>query len=870
MMTMLLVFTTSVATSNAASKDAETIFHKENQIIRGENFTNLNKYLDELNQLEEGTIVIRFLYEGDGIMSLFSLSNNDMSNGHFHMYITPSTIGMENRYEEPGEQSKDIHVKTNTTVKENQVHTLAMNVSTEDGYQFYLDGEEVLQDDTSDIAFLNNIYQPNTAELGRTDRAGNQNKYAFNGVIDFAEVYDQPLDDQALMNITKVTESTPETNPLPDDALITESESVFYSGLYDSNAYRIPALLHTQDDTLIAGIDKRIDHAGDSPADIDMLIRKSMDQGDSWEEDGVLINEYPGEASNIDQSLLQDQDTGRIFSLVVGFPEEGGFPTVERGNGYTTINGEDYIELKDDDGQSYTIREEGIVYDSNHEQTDYKVDEKRNLYEAGEKISNIFLNDAPLKPLKTSYLELWHSDDEGENWEGPMDLNDVVKEDWMPFLGDGPGSGIQIENGPNEGRLVYPIYFTNENNAQASAVIFSDDQGETWERGESPNEGRIVDGEVLDEKTFSGSQNEITESQVVEMPDGQLKLFMRNYSGHAQIATSFDGGETWDEEVVTEEALIAPYSQMSAIKYDGQIEGKDAVIFSSAGDSNERINGTVHAGLIEEVGEHDNGFKKYDFDWKYDQIVKEGAYGYSSLTNLKDGNIGLMYENGTDMDFIKFNPAYLKWEKEGELPTPALSSIDVLEDDQSFISGDTIQVKAEFDDYVMLSGNRSLKGNIAGETFTLSLADANKEGTTFTFEGELPTLEPKEHELTIQYADDLSVQNVFGEPLDTTNESNILTKNITIKSNQTVSEVKELVDTLADEGAFENDQIVHHLQLHLTSVSHYEKQENAEKIVKHMNGFKELLDNQKKNELISEDAYESLIDVSDTIIDNWK
>src|SRR5699024_7387667 len=197
-------------------------------------------------------------------------------------------------------------------------------------------------------------------------------------------------------------------------------------------------------------------------------------------------------------------------------------------------------------------------------------EETRNLYKDGTEINNIFLNDSPLKPLKTSYLELWHSDDEGKNWEGPMNLNDTVKEDWMPFLGVGPGTGIEMENGPHEGRLIYPIYFTNENNAQASAVIYSDDHGETWERGESPNEGRAVNDEILDEQNFSGSEYEITESQVVEMPDGQLKLFMRNYSGHAQIATSFDGGETWDETVVTEEDLIAPYSQMSVIKYNGE------------------------------------------------------------------------------------------------------------------------------------------------------------------------------------------------------------------------------------------------------------------------------------------------------------
>src|SRR5699024_5530188 len=129
-----------------------------------------------------------------------------------------------------------------------------------------------------------------------------------------------------------------------------------------------------------------------------------------------------------------------------------------------------------------------------------------------------------------------------------------------------------------------------------------------------------VDGKVLDEGTFVG--NEIRVSQVVEMSDGQRVLFVRNYSGYAHIATSFDGSETWHREVVTEHDLIAPYSQMTAIRYDGQIDGKEAVIFASAGDQTQRINGTVRAGLIQEDGTYENGRTKYTFDWKYSQLVK--------------------------------------------------------------------------------------------------------------------------------------------------------------------------------------------------------------------------------------------------------
>src|SRR5699024_2133322 len=110
----------------------------------------------------------------------------------------------------------------------------------------------------------------------------------------------------------------------------------------------------------------------------------------------------------------------------------------------------------------------------------------------------------PLKPYKSSYLELYHSDDEGETWSDPIDINAETKEEYMSFLGTGPGNGIQITTGEHEGRIVFPVYFFNDSGRQASAVVYSDDLGKTWKRGESPNEGRDVgNGNIIHEKDFT-------------------------------------------------------------------------------------------------------------------------------------------------------------------------------------------------------------------------------------------------------------------------------------------------------------------------------------------------------------------------------
>src|SRR5699024_9632832 len=175
------------------------------------------------------------------------------------------------------------------------------------------------------------------------------------------------------------------------------SFSVFAPCLIVFNVVRMAAFANSVDGRLIGCMDKGSNSGGDAPADIDIMVRRSLDQGDTWENEGVMVNEYPGNAANIDQVLVQDKDTKRIYSLVLAFPEGGGFPTAEQGTGFVTIDGNEYMALYNEDGEEYTVRENGVVFDDNHEATDYTVDKVRNLYLNGEKISNVLLNESPLK-----------------------------------------------------------------------------------------------------------------------------------------------------------------------------------------------------------------------------------------------------------------------------------------------------------------------------------------------------------------------------------------------------------------------------------------------------------------------------------------
>ncbi|WP_010531671.1 serine hydrolase domain-containing protein [Lentibacillus jeotgali] len=82
------------------------------------------------------------------------------------------------------------------------------------------------------------------------------------------------------------------------------------------------------------------------------------------------------------------------------------------------------------------------------------------------------------------------------------------------------------------------------------------------------------------------------------------------------------------------------------------------------------------------------------------------------------------------------------------------------------------------------------------------------------------------------------------------------------------STMTELVEDLAAEGKISSDETAHALKVHLNAVSHYEDKGEADKVIKHMEGFKNLLDHQQEN--MAEDAYETLQTDADYVIGKWQ
>ena len=735
----------------------------DNLVISAGAGGNLTDQLDSVKNLEEGTAIIRFTASGSGVQSLFSISNSSRANEHFHVYVNGGKVGYELR-----KQSGNVSTGVVSKALNTGINTIAFRAQKNGGYSIYLNGDQILNNNVASANFLQALEGADTFKLGTTDRVSGENEYNFTGKIDYFEMYDKPLADRYLKEITGQTKAA--DLPLPEGTIKTEAMDLFAPGELGSNNFRIPALYTTKNGTVLASIDVRKGGGHDAPNNIDTGIKRSTDGGVTWDE-GKIILDYPGSSSAIDTAMVQNEETGRIFLIVTHFAEGYGFLNSVTGSGYKEVDGVRYLKLLGASGEEYTVRENGVVYDSNNTATDYTVDEDKNLFQNGTKVGNVLLSNSPLKVMGTAFISMVYSDDDGVTWSKPIDLNKQAKAEWMRFFGTGPGRGHQVKNGEYAGRLIFPIYVTNASGFQSSAVIYSDDNGETWEMGETATDGRpMADGTPASAETIttstSGGVGQLTECQVVEMPNGQLKMFMRNTggnSGRVRVATSFDGGATWDNDVIRDEVLVEPYCQMSVINYSKKIDGKDALIFSNPNAGN-RSNGTVRIGLITENGIHINGETKYDIEWKYSNVVAPGTFAYSCLSEMPNGEIGLFYE-GTDsqeMSFTRMNVEYLKADLLADAPSAKIKSITSLDEDLNYLPGDTANLKVTFDQTVSLFGDRNLTLIVDGKEVTGALTKIS--GTEYKITATLPQdITEGTHSISIKAKTGLEIVNVIGK-----------------------------------------------------------------------------------------------------------
>jgi sialidase-1 len=210
------------------------------------------------------------------------------------------------------------------------------------------------------------------------------------------------------------------------------------------NTYRIPTMAVTANGTIVVTYDARIHDPHDLPNDIDIVERRSTDNGATWTTQTVAVAHLDGSTNwNAigvgDSSLLDDQRTGRLFLF-------------------------------------YDLSPVGV---------------------------SIFNSTAArsLSLRTTVHPMLRHSDDGGLTWSSPVDLIGELKPRDATGIFASSGHGIQT----TDGTLLQPYsYFIRH--VQQAALAYSRDQGRTWRMspviGAQLSENKVVqlaDGTLLDD-----------------------------------------------------------------------------------------------------------------------------------------------------------------------------------------------------------------------------------------------------------------------------------------------------------------------------------------------------------------------------------
>ncbi len=454
------------------------------------------------------------------------------------------------------------------------------------------------------------------------------------------------------------------TDPFPKDCL-------------GSHLFRIPAMIVTKENTVLVANDARWNHGQDAAGNLETVVARSRDYGKTWERQ--FVNHYDDvedgsdrcifSACFIDPIVAQDS-SGTLYlmvdmcpayvggwavdGMVCGRENEGRHPNgklaLKKIGSYTcaetqVLNEETYPYYMGEIGEDGYAPVLGIKDDEPLE--DYLLDDQWYLYrrtqDGIQKVmipqlgndgkptehmihANIFFAASPIKAYPSFHLALRTSTDDGRTWSKIRIISDQIG--GRGFTGVCPGRGYAYRYQGKE-RVLIPIY-DNLSGTEFTSVIYTEDHGKTWVRGERADKTGWMD---------NGQRIKSSESQIVELPDGTLRMFSRNQIDQITYTDSTDGGATWGEYRKEPQLKYGGNCMVSFINYSRRIEGKPAVIASYAGgDGNlySRYNGIIAIGLIDE--------KTNEIDWKYHYPVNQGIFVYSCLAELPDGNIALYYE----------------------------------------------------------------------------------------------------------------------------------------------------------------------------------------------------------------------------------
>lgn len=242
---------------------------------------------------------------------------------------------------------------------------------------------------------------------------------------------------------------------------------------------------------------------------------------------------------------------------------------------------------------------------------------------------------------------LIHSRDYGVSWSTPREITpqldlrlECADTPLCMEYGTGPGIGIQLANG----RLIVPAYFFGPSRERGAHVIYSDDHGATWHKGNDLRAGE--------------------EPQAFETVDGRVNMNCRSKRGTSRwIGLSQDGGRTWQRSFAQQD-LPEAETQGSVLRFTtAATHDKNRVLFSNP---NFCARGHLTLRMSYDEGQ----------SWPVVKEVYGGPACYSQLAVLGDATILMLCEAGRydyreGLSLVRLAPAWLSNGKDLPMVRPS-------------------------------------------------------------------------------------------------------------------------------------------------------------------------------------------------------
>ena len=245
--------------------------------------------------------------------------------------------------------------------------------------------------------------------------------------------------------------------------------------------------------------------------------------------------------------------------------------------------------------------------------------------------------------------------DDGVTWSHPVEITETFEPlrsryDWK-VIATGPGHGVQLRSG----RLVVPIWLAygniGDHTPSASATIYSDDHGATWQAGEIA---------VPDE----GDYGDPNETMITTLSNGDVMLVSRSVSkpNRKLITVGPNGSDGWSRPVFHDQ-LWEPICMASIVSHPS----KPGTLLFSNPHSVARDDSGIE--IPSGRGDRRNLTIKLSRDdgktWPISRVLEEGPSAYSDLAVLPDGTVLCLYEGDQTIRCARFS---LDWVLSADRP----------------------------------------------------------------------------------------------------------------------------------------------------------------------------------------------------------